>query len=77
MSDIVKNKDIGLNYNPLNDSLYHAIIKLDRRRELLFKMRVNSFNAAINDYDTNLIYSNFPPFLNIVMEHFNNGTKKN
>lgn len=77
MSDIVKNKDVGLNYNPLNDSLYHAIVSLDSRRDLLFKMRVNSFKAAINDYNTNLIYSSFQPFLNIVMEHFNARTKKN
>jgi glycosyltransferase involved in cell wall biosynthesis len=77
MSDIVKNKNIGLNYNPLNDSLYYAIIDLNTRRDLLFKMRVNSFNAAINDYDTSLIYSSFPPFLNNVMEYFYARTEKN
>lgn len=77
MFDIVKDKNIGLNYNPLNpDSLYDKIINLNTRRDLLFKMRANSFNAAINNYDTESIYSSFPPFLNNVMEYFHARTTK-
>lgn len=71
MFNVVKNKNIGLNYDSLDpDSLYGKIIDLNTRRDLLFKMRSNAFNAATNDYDTSLIYSSFPPFLNNVMEYF-------
>ena len=77
MNDIIRDKNIGLNYNPLNpDSLYDMIKTLDKSRGLLAKMRANSLAAAVSDYDTSSIYSSFPPFLNNVMEYFYARAKK-
>jgi glycosyltransferase involved in cell wall biosynthesis len=72
MFSIVKNKNIGLNYDSgVSDSLYNKILNFNANRGLLLEMRGNAFNAANKDYDTDIIYSRLTPFLNNIMENYN------